>query len=181
MIRINLLPSVKKKKKKRKPLPAFVLSIVVITGAAVVVLAYMYMHYNTGLQSAKAQFSANGQKMAELKKMIAEVDSFEKLNKTFDERNKIIEQLRKNQNIPVMMLDEISRRLPGGVWLYSAAVSGDSVSMDGYAFTNSDVVAYVDSLKSSTMFSDIYLQESKQGEVEKVPVYQFKLTFRIKA
>jgi len=43
------------------------------------------------------------------------------------------------------------------------------------------VVAYVDNLKNSRKFSDVFLQESKQAEVEKIPVYFFKLTFKVAA
>jgi len=179
MIRVNLLPV--KRKKKPKPLPTFVVSVTLITVFAIIALAYLFYYYNSNLNSTKARFEGNKQKIAELKRLIKEVDNFEKLNRTFDERNRIIEQLRKNQNVPVMMLDEISRNLPNGVWLHSVTVSGSSVSMDGYAFTNSDVVAYVDNLKNSKVFSDVFLQESKQAEIEKIPLYQFKLTFRVAA
>lgn len=178
MIRVNLLPV--KRKKKAKPLPTFVISTTLITVLVLIALAYLFFYYNSNLQTTQGKFDANKQKIAELKNKIKEVDNFEKLNKTIEERTKIIEQLRKNQNIPVMMLDEISRNLPRGVWLQSMTVTGGgSGSIDGYAFTNSDVVAYVDNLKGSKLLTDIYLQESKQAEIEKIPLYQFKLTFRV--
>lgn len=179
MIRINLLAV--KRKKKAKPLPSFVISAVLITVVTVCALAYLAFYFNSKLQSTKSRFDANTRTIAELKEKIKEVENFEKLNKTIDEKNKIIEQLRRNQRIPVMMLDEISRNLPKGVWISSLSVSGSSGSLEGYGFTNSDVVAYVDNLKGSKMLVDIYLQESKQAEVEKIPLYQFKLTFKVAA
>lgn len=179
MIRVNLLAV--KRKKKAKPLPSFVISMVLVTVVAGCVLAYLVFFYNSKLQSAKSRFDANTRKIAELKEKIKEVENFEKLNKTIDERNKIIEQLRKNQKIPVMMLDELSRNLPKGVWLSNMAVTASGGSLEGYGFTNSDVVAYVDNLKGSKLLIDIYLQESKQAEIEKIPLYHFKLTFKVAA
>jgi len=179
MIRVNLLAV--KRKKKAKPLPSFVISAVLITVVVGCVLAYLAFYFNSKLRSTKARFDANKAKIAELKEKIKEVENFEKLNKTIDDKNKIIEQLRRNQNIPVMMLDEISKNLPKGVWLSNMTVSGSGGSLEGFGFTNSDVVAYVDNLKGSKMLLDIYLQESKQAEVDKIPLYQFKLTFKVAA
>ncbi|HWR57493.1 MAG TPA: PilN domain-containing protein [Thermodesulfovibrionales bacterium] len=177
MIRINLLSV--KRKKKAKPLPTFIVSIVLITLAAIIAVAYLFYYYNSNLQTTKDRFNANKEKIAELKNRIKEVENFEKLNATIEERTKIIELLRKRQNVPVMILDEVSKNLPKGVWLRSMTVSGNNGFIEGSGFTNSDVVAYVDNLKSSKLLSDIYLQESRQAEVEKIPLYQFKLTFRV--
>ncbi len=179
MIRINLLPV--KRKKKAKPLPTFVVSITLITLAAIIAVGYLFFYYNSNLQTAKERFNSNKQKIDELKNRIKEVENFEKLNATIEERSKIIEQLKKNQNVPVKVLDEISRNLPKGVWLRSLSVMGANGSMEGYGFTNSDVVAYVDALKSSKLLTEIYLQESRQAEMEKIPLYQFKLTFKVGA
>lgn len=178
MIRINLLPV--EKKKKKKPLPVFFISGIVVVLVTVAVLAYLFYYYNTTLEATTMKFRTNEQKIAELKKKINEVDNFEKLNKTVDERNKLIEQLRKNQNLPVMIIDEISKSVPSGVWMSAMTSTGNTVNIDGYAFTNSDVVVYINNLKAAALFSDISLQESKQTEIEKIPLYQFKLTFNVK-
>lgn len=179
MIRINLIPVTRKK--KPTPLPSVITSTTLVMVFTISALFFIFLFFNSKLQEANIRFSANEQKKAELKKIIKEVEDFEKLNKIFEERNKIIEQLRRNQNMPVMVLDEISRNLPNGIWLQSMIVSGGSVNLEGYAFTNSDVVAYVNNMKNSKVFSDIFLQESKQAEIEKVSLYQFKLTFRVAA
>lgn len=177
MIRINLLPV--KRKKKPKPLPSFVVTATFITLLVIFILGYLFYYYNSRLAEAKSRFETNKQKIEELKKRIKEVDDFEKLNKVIEERNKVIEQLRKNQNIPVIMLDELSKGLPKGVWLHSMALAGNSLTIDGYGFTNTDVVAYVDNLKNSKFFTEINLQESKQVEIEKIPLYQFKITMKV--
>ena len=177
MIRVNLLAI--KRKKKAKPLPALVISVTLVTVLTICVLAYLVFYFNMKLQATRNNVAMNKKKIEELKDKIKEVESFEKLNKTIDERNKIIEQLRKNQNLPVMMLDELSRNLPNGVWLTTMGATGGGGNLDGVAFTNADVVAYVENLKGSKLLTDIYLQESKQAEMEKIPVYQFKLTFKV--
>jgi len=177
MIRVNLLAV--KRKKKAKPLPSFVVSTTLITVVVICVLGYLVFYFNSRLQSTKNRLEDNKRKIEELKEKIKEVENFEKLNKAIDERSKIIEQLRKNQTIPVKMLDEVSRDLPNGIWITSLSAAGGTGTLEGYAFTNSDVVAYVDNLKTSKLLTEIYLQESKQAEVEKIPLYYFKLTFKV--
>jgi len=179
MIRVNLLPI--KRKKKAKPLPTLVIVTTLITVVVICALAYLFYYYSSVLQATQNRFESNTKKIAELKDKIKEVDNFEKLNKTIEDKTKIIEQLRKNQNIPVMMLDEISKNLPKGVWLSSMTVTGggSSVNIEGFAFTNADVVAYVDNLKSSKLLTEVYLEESKQAEIDKIPLYQFKMTFKV--
>lgn len=177
MIRINLIPA--KRKAKARPVPVFGLSAVAGTLLTAGILAYIYFYFDSTLMAAKARFEDNKQNIAGLKNKIREVDDFEKINKTFSERNSLIEQLRKKQNTPVMTLDSIDASLPNGVWLNLMGVSGDIVNIDGYAFTNSDVVAFVDNLKLARFFSDVSLLESRETEVEKILLYKFRLTLKV--
>jgi type IV pilus assembly protein PilN len=178
MIKVNLIPV--KRRKKSKPLPAFIITMVIVTIGVSIVMAYLFFLFNSRLSAKNAQFADNGKKIAELKEKIKAVESFEQLNKIFQQRNDIIEQLSKNRSVPVKLLDEISNLLPNGVWFQTMTVSGDNISIDGYAFTNTDIVSYVDNVKNSKIFTDVYLQESKSTEIEKIPLYVFKLTFKIK-
>lgn len=178
MIKVNLLPV--KRKKKPKPIPAFVVTMIVVTISVGILMAYLVFFFNSRLEAKKVQFKDNEKKIAEIKEKIKAVENFEQVNKLFQQRTSIIEQLRKNQSIPVKLLDEISKLLPNGVWLQTMTMSGENITIDGYAFANSDVVSYVDNLKNSKIFTEIYLQESKSSTIEKIPVYMFKLTFKMK-
>ena len=178
MIKVNLLPV--RRKRKPKPLPSFVVTMVLATIIVGIVMAYLVFFFNSRLETKKEKFSANEKKIAELKEKIKAVENFEQANKLFQQKTGIIEQLRKNQSIPVKLLDEVSKLLPNGVWLKTMTAAGENINIDGYAFANSDVVAYVDNLKNSKIFTEIYLQESKSTTVEKVPVYMFKVTFKMK-
>lgn len=179
MIKINLLPL--KRKKRPKPIPSFIVTMVIITIVTVIVMAFLVFLFSSRLSTKRDLFKVNGKKIAELKQKIREVENFEQLNKTIQQKNSIIEQLRKNQSVPVKLLDETSNLLPYGVWLDAMTVSGENVNIEGYAFTNSDIVSYVDNMKNSQVFTDVYLQESKSITIENTPLYVFKLTFKIKA
>jgi type IV pilus assembly protein PilN len=178
MIKVNLLPV--KRKKKPKPLPSFIVVTILITVIICIIMAYLTFFFNSRLSAKKDQFAANEKKIAELKEKIKAVEDFEKRNKTFKERNDIIEQLSRNKSLPVKILDEFSTLLPNGVWLQTMSVSGESINLEGYGFTNNDIVSYVDNIKNSPMFTDVYLQESKSVEAEKIALYMFKLTCKLK-
>lgn len=178
MIKVNLLPV--KRKKKSKPVPTFVITMVVMTIVVSIAMAYLVFFFNSRLSAKKALFADNEKKIAELKEKIKAVENFEQLNKTFQQKNDIIEQLSRNKSVPVKLLDEISALLPDGVWLNRLSISGENINIEGSGFTNSDIVSYVDNLKNSKIFADVYLQESKSATIEKIPLYTFRLTFKIK-
>jgi type IV pilus assembly protein PilN len=178
MIKVNLLPI--KRKKKAKPLPAFLIVTVIVTVIVCIIMGYLSFFFASRLSARKETFANNEKRIAELKEKIKAVEDFEQRNKTFKQRNDIIEELSKNKSIPVKILDEISSLLPTGVWLQSLVVTASGISMEGYGFTNPDIVIFVDHLKASTMFTDVYLQESRSVEIEKVPAYMFKLSFKLK-
>ena len=178
MIKVNLLPV--KRKKKPKPVPSFIVTTIIVIAITIIVMANLAFFFNSRLSKKKTLFKTNESTIVELKHKIKEVENFEQLNKTIEQRNNIIEQLRKNQSMPVRLLDEANNLLPNGVWLNDLAVSGENVNMQGFAFANSDIVTYVDNIKNSKIFADVYLQESKSTNIENTPLYMFKLTFKIK-
>ena len=114
--------------------------------------------------------------MKELKEKVKEVESYEENKKNLQEKNAIIEQLRKNQSGPVHILDEISTGVESlKLWLDSLNVKGNSVDLSGKAITNADIVEFVDRLKKSRYFSNVTLLESRQVVEDGISIYQFKI------
>lgn len=178
MIKVNLLPV--KKKKKRKPISPFLLFSVALTVLVAAVLAYLVYFYGSRLETKQAKVRENEQKIAALKEKIKSVEDYEQRNVVFQKRKEIIEELGRNKSLPVRTLDEISRLLPPGVWLNSLEVKGKDANMSCTAFTNTDVVNYVNNLKGSALLADVYLQESVQAKSGTYSLYSFKLSFKVK-
>ncbi len=176
MIRINLLPSGKKK--------AVILPPSLIYGAIAMVILIVsisgFIFYLNGqITTLQKNVSAKEQKLAQLAVVLKKVANYEKDNAEYRQKAQIIEQLKKNQIIPLRLLDEVSDKLPQSVWLTGLIDRSGIISIEGFAFSNSDLVAYVENLKRSKYLTDVTLVESRQATVEKTLVYKYKLTFRI--
>ena len=178
MIKINLLPV--KKKKKAKPLPTFLIVAVGVVIASIAVMFYLNYFFQSRLASRQAQVTENERKLEELAKKIKAVDDYEKRNAEYRKRKDIIEQLGKNTAVPVRILDEISTLLPVGVWLTSMNITGDSINLKCSAFSNTDVVNFVNNLKGSKILADVYLQESVQAQQGGFTIYNFGITCKVK-
>lgn len=182
MIKINLIPETGKKHRKKIKGPAnFVLMFSVITVTTLVVMGAATLYVKSEVSKLKTQEEENNRKISSLKKDIDEVKKYEALIAELKQRGTIIEELRKNQAVPVKILDEVSSIAPEGVWLTALSYKGNNVNLEGIAFTNDDIVAYIENLKRSGDMADVYLEESRESEIEKVKVYRFKLKFNVKA
>jgi type IV pilus assembly protein PilN len=183
MIRINLLVVEQEKKvKEKKPIPKFLIMWVVLTTISAAVAFAAYMGLDWHITNLNAEKTRNDQEIAVLKKKIEEVQRFEQLNKEFEQKVSLIENLRKNQAAPVLLLDELSTILTAndGVWLTSLNYSVEVVSLDGFSYSNETLVSFVDALKKSPHVTDVNLAESNRTIQDNVTVYKFKLTYRFK-
>jgi type IV pilus assembly protein PilN len=176
MIRINLLPS--KKKKAFAIPPTFIYGIAALVVVIIAVIAGT-LYLNNQVSSKQDEINTKEQKLKKLQAALEEVKNYEKDNKDYREKTSIIEALKKNQIVPLRLLDEVSEMLPNGVWLSNLKDKGGIVSIEGYAFTNSDLVTYVQNLKGSKYFTEVMLVESRQTVIEDFSIYKFNLTLKI--
>jgi len=177
MIRINLLPIARK---KSVILPPPILYGAIAAVSLIVIIIALTLFLNNRISSIQDNILLKESKLNELKLKLKEVENYEKINEEVRQKTQIIEQLKKQQIIPLRLLDGVSQRLPKGVWIAKITDKGGRVSVDGYAYTNSDLVTYVQNLKQSKYFAEVMLVESRQDKIEEFSIYKFKITFKIK-
>jgi type IV pilus assembly protein PilN len=177
MIKVNLLRV--KKKKKAAQIPGYAVAGVLVAIVTAVVMFYLFYFFNSKVETKKKLASENEQKIAELEKKIKDVADYEKRNEDFKARKEIIEKLGKIKTIPARVIDGVSAQLPNGVWLTAFDFRGSDLTLNCTGFTNTDVVNFVDNLKGSKMFSDVYLKESVQTQVTGFSVYTFSITLKV--
>ena len=178
MIRINLLPTAKRKKTLILPQPFIygIAALLLVVIAAVSLTFYL----NGRISDVEADIFTKQQRLNELQVVLLKIANYENDNAEVKRKARIIEQLKKNQIVPLVLLDEVSEVLPKGVWLTKLSDKERFISIEGYAHSNPDLVGYVQNLKGLKFFQDVMLVESRQHDLEGITLYKFKLTFRIK-
>ncbi|MBF0505820.1 MAG: PilN domain-containing protein [Nitrospirae bacterium] len=178
MIKINLLSD--NRKRKSKGPEDLLRAIIIVNLSALLIAGAVTVWVKSKVGHLGDETTANKTVVETLTRKINEVKKFEKLNKELEEQGKIIETLRKNQAVPVRVLDEVSTLIPGGVWLSSLGFKDNGISLEGNAFSNIDIVSFIDNLKKAPDLSDVYLEESREMEIDRVKVYRFKANFRVR-
>jgi type IV pilus assembly protein PilN len=180
MIRINLLPTKRKPPRKVTELQKQLIIAVVILGGVAAGMTFYYLALSNKISQREQDRSVAKRKVADQDKMLKEVKNVEAERKQVTDKIAIIEQLKKNQQGPVRLLDEVSKALPNGVDLTSFTETNGNVNLTGDAFTNDDVVKFIDNLKKSPYLADVALQETSQAAAGGVEFYKYKLQFRYK-
>jgi len=180
MIKINLLPTKRKPPRKVTELQKQLIIGGVITSAVVGGMLFYQFTLNKKIATRIQQRLLANQKVAEQEHMLREVKNVEEERKKVTEKIGIIEQLKKNQQGPVRLLDEISRALPNGVDLTALNEVSGGISLEGEAFSNEDVVRFVDNLKASPYLTEVYLMETVRATFEGYDFYKYKLQFKYK-
>lgn len=177
MIKINLLPVAKARKAKKQMEVQYELILAgVLMGFVLVVCVYFWYLLDSRISRLKVEKIKANAELTVLRQKVKEVENYENNKKALEEKNRIIEQLKKNQGVPVRLLDEISRSMdPLKIWLGSITAQGSQVDIDGKAITNSDIVEFINKMKNTNFFTDIQLIESRQAVELNVPIYNFKL------
>src|SRR4030065_1614690 len=132
MIKINLL-LVKRKKKNLQVYSTFIQGGIIL-GLTLLVLGIFAFHLISKVSDMRKEEADKNKILSELQVLIKEVDNYEKDNASYKEKTRVIEQLKKNQQAPLRLLDEVSEHLPRGVWLTSLADQQGVINISGYAF-----------------------------------------------
>jgi Tfp pilus assembly protein PilN len=146
MIHINLLPV--RQEKKREVGRQF---LVVVGGALFITLLANWFWYDSlaSEEHKNAQRIASTQaRIAELEKVIGEVDKINARKKDVQAKLGILADLRKQRTGPVRMLDALSTAIPKKVWLTLFEEKSNAVKMTGRAASHEDVAEFMRGLQS---------------------------------
>jgi len=180
MIKINLLPTKRKPPRKVTELQKQLIIAVVVLVGVTSGMAIYFISLNNKIDARTQEKAAAVAEVARQDSLLKEVKNVEEERKKVTDKIGVIEQLKKNQQGPVRLLDELSRAIPVSVDLLTMSESGGNINIAGEAFSNEDVVKFVDNLKASAFFQDINLLETSQKNKEGYEIYDYKLQFRYK-
>jgi type IV pilus assembly protein PilN len=137
MILINLLPHREEKRRRRKQAFFIVLGVSALAGALVVVLWYAVLQQMISNQQARNAFLQS--EIAKLDEQIKDIANLRAEIDALKARQKAVEDLQTDRNMPVHLLNELVKQTPEGIYLTSIRQEGQTVSLSGMAQTNERV------------------------------------------
>jgi len=156
MIRINLLSERRTVKAVSKGFQAG--QKITVIGSLLVVLTLVgvgWRYWAVGQQEAQVAREIDAAQREELRlaEILKQVAEFEARKQKLEQRVALIDELRKGQNAPVHMIDQISRALPDMTWLTDIKQEGYALTLQGRCLTLTSLSDFVGNLEASRYFA----------------------------
>lgn len=183
MILINLLPHREAARKKRKE--AFQITMFSSAILGLLIAAFVYWWFQHQIEEQQNRNAFLKTEIAVLNLQIKEIEGLEGEITALRERQKAVEDLQANRNLPVHLLNELVQQLPEGVYVSSIKQNGLNVEMKGVAQSNERVSEVLRNLSGGTpWFGKPELKEIVAGNVALSPkdqrkVVNFNLSFAL--
>jgi type IV pilus assembly protein PilN len=137
VILINLLPHREERRKRRKQAFFAGLGAAAAAGLAIAGIWYLVVQQLISVQQGRNAFLA-----AEIQKLESEIKDVATLRAEIEAlkaRQRAVEDLQINRNVPVHVLNDLVRHTPEGVYFSSIKQDGQTLSVVGVAQTNERV------------------------------------------
>ena len=160
MILINLLPHREERRKRRKAAFFAGVGVAAVIGLAVAGIWYSIVQHLTSEQQARNTFLST-----EIKRLEAQIKDIANLRAEIEAlkaRQKAVEDLQTDRNIPVYLLNELVKQTPEGVYLTSVRQNGQVVALTGIAQTNERV----SELLRNTLYNSPWLEKPELVEIK---------------
>jgi type IV pilus assembly protein PilN len=141
VILINLLPHREAKRQQRKQAFFAGLGLAALVGAAVVGVWYTAISTLIGAQEQRNAFLTS--EIKRLDAQIADVAALKTEIEGLKARQKAVEDLQADRNMPVYLLNELVKQTPEGVYLTSVKQNGQQVTITGLAQTNERISEFL--------------------------------------
>ena len=156
MIRINLLAG--ERRAAKAPSKRFdVGQKMAVAGSAIVIVTLVLLGWRFwALGQLEAQLeediAAARREETRLAEVLKQVADFEAQRQQLQQRVALIDELRKGQNAPVHMIDQISRALPEMTWLVSVQQENFDLTIEGRSTTLAALSDFVGNLEATRYF-----------------------------
>lgn len=148
MILINLLPHREARRQQRKQAFFAGIGFAAIVGAAIVLVWFTGVKTQIDNQEEHNQFLSS--EIKRLDTQIADVATLKAEIEALKARQKAVEDLQADRNMPVYLLNELVKQTPEGVYLTSVKQAGQQVSITGVAQTNERISEFLRNTASNS-------------------------------
>ncbi|MBL8308058.1 MAG: PilN domain-containing protein [Rubrivivax sp.] len=160
MILINLLPHREEKRRQRKRAYFISLGVSALVGAGIVLGWYTVLQQMTANQESRNAFLKA--EIARLDAQIKDIATLRSEIEALKARQKAVEDLQTDRNVPVYLLNELVKQTPEGVYLTNIRQNGQIVSLTGVAQTNERVSEFL----RNTLYNSTWLERPELLEIK---------------
>jgi len=184
VILINLLPHREERRKRRKA--AFFVGLGAAAAAGLVVVGawYLVVQQMTSAQQDRNQFLRA--EIAKLDSQIKDIATLKAEIASLVARQKAVEDLQVDRNLPVHLLNELVKQTPEGIYFTSVKQDGQTLSVGGIAQTQERVSEFLrNTAYSSDWLVKPELIESRSTSItsanrEQKRLYEFSVRLTVK-
>ena len=183
MILINLLPHREIANKRRKEV--FQMAMFGALLAGLLAAAVVFSVYQALIGSQQERNSYLKSEISQLDNQIKDIQGLEEEINSLKARQKSVEDLQADRNLPVYLFSDITQLLPEGVYITSMKQTGLNVEVKGSAQSNERVSEVLRNISNgSPWFTKPILKEIVSGTVEVAPkdlrkVVTFTMSFTL--
>jgi len=141
VILINLLPHRAEKRRRRKVAFFSGIAVAALVGLMVVGLWFAVVQQLTSGQQERNAFL--GREIQTLEAQIRDIAGLKAEIEALKARQKAVEDLQSDRNIPVHLLNELVKQTPEGIYFKSVKQEGQSLNISGVAQTNERVSEFL--------------------------------------
>jgi len=185
VIMINLLPHREERRKRRKIAYYAGLGVAAFVGAGIVGVWYLVVEQLVSAQQQRNAFLQS--EIAKLDLQIKDIASLKAEIASLKSRQKAVEDLQIDRNVPVHVLNELVRQVPEGIYVTSVKQEGQSLSVAGIAQTQERVSEFLrNTAYNSEWLVKPELVESKaavltdKGRSEQKRLFDFSVRLTVK-
>lgn len=198
MIKINLLPEVKRKATKKKvrvsrEIPyTWIIAAIIAVLVSCAVLGAFHLRLIQDQKELQNEIAGIKQKISALKVQQGLVEKAREQRNQLAQKLEIISTLKKRQIGPVQLLDQLAGSIPSRLWLAEMSESGNAMTVTGFSTDHKQIAMFMRKIKKAPIFSNVELIRSvtsregggrgrrgMQGMRARVPIKEFEITCRV--
>jgi len=152
-----------------------ILAGIAILGLAVGAVGVQFLSATRTINQLDEEINQLTQEKARLAPIIAQVEAYQAKLAELEEKERLIDRLKKERQGPVRMLEALSAELPDFVWLTELSQRGGSVTIDGMAASLVSVADYIRKLEDSDWFQNVELVDASVNRRQEQEFTEFQL------
>jgi type IV pilus assembly protein PilN len=160
MILINLLPHREERRQRRKKAFFAGLGVSFLIGLVLAGLWYLVVQQMIASQQERNSFLRA--EIAKLEEQIKDIATLKAEIDSLKARQKAVEDLQADRNVPVHLLNELVKQTPEGVYLTTIKQDGNVVGVTGIAQTNERVSEFL----RNTAYNSTWLEKPDLIEIK---------------